>query len=46
MRAFTVNSVKNYLVVESERRLDVLLNLAREMAAIYIIDEIDSLFKF
>lgn len=46
MQAFTVNSVKNSLVGESERRLDVLLNLAREMGGIYIIDEIDSLFNF
>jgi len=46
MQAFTVNGVKNSLVGESERRLDVMLNLAREMGGIYIIDEIDSLFNF
>lgn len=46
MQAFIVNSVKNSLVGESERRLDVMLNLAREMGGIFIIDEIDSLFNF
>ena len=46
MQAFLINGVKNSLVGESERRLDVMLNLAREMGGIFIIDEIDSLFNF